>query len=269
MEVKMYNFNSSYVKHCEIFSSQEKATLHELANDIPLDVSQSDTRTSENAMIDCLYSLAVSMGSMYSYRNIESLAFDDRPAEGKTLDDTMAVKGLVSAYLQAMDTETDKVLGVRDFKEMNYAVMQYFGYHRRPGVVRNHLSELGLIAETAGTFEDPFDRAAYLHCAIYGLRPFHEGNGLTARFVQMASMVSSRVIPPFCRKQRADEWDATLHEFCKTGSYTAYRKFFLDAYRKDHDSIVRYLSPGATFRGVWKCRTYDESVDVDDSLVYG
>jgi len=86
------------------------------------------------------------------------------------------------------------------------------------------------ILSQANNYENPFERAIYLHCNLAYLQYFRDGNKRTARLMQTAALVQAAILPLFFSDTLIDKYrKATVHYY-ETGDYTPYVAFFKENY---------------------------------------
>ena len=78
-------------------------------------------------------------------------------------------------------------------------------------------------------YDDPLEKAVYLHCNIAKLQPFIDGNKRTSRMLESISLMNADIIPVYSAKD-ADilHYRKGLITFYETGDYSRYADYFLN-----------------------------------------
>ena len=78
-------------------------------------------------------------------------------------------------------------------------------------------------------YNNPLEKAVYLHCNIARLQPFIDGNKRTSRMIESIAMMNADLIPVYSAKD-ADilHYRKGLISFYETGNYSGYADYFLN-----------------------------------------
>jgi Fic family protein len=251
----MIPYQPSNLDFRPIFSKECLNKLHAFSDDIPLNKFMESPNNAEGLMTEYIYATAKIEGNTYTEAEVETLLKTGNTAAGKSITDALMILGMKKAYDYVMLTKPGDSVGYSEIMQVHsYAMIQLLN-QKDVGTIRDVevaitgskysqsfdvttlTSDLHRIAETSLKYNDPFERAAYLHCNIAYLQPFIDGNKRTARFMQMMSMIASGITPLFIRKEHIQNYRDAIIAYYKFGKYDKYEAFFLDTYKANRDTL--------------------------------
>lgn len=196
----------------------------------------------------CYYSGKVE-GNTYTYVETESLIKDGITSE-KRYEDAKMLKNLYNTFISELEYITKKgekekideatlfrlhkqitaeLIGSESSGVLRSRPVAITGTSYRPPKttieIRQSLSEIFYLQDL---YENPLERAVFLHCNLARLQPFIDGNKRTSRMVESVVMMNENIIPVYST-QDADinEYRRSLVEFYETEDYTSYADYFL------------------------------------------
>lgn len=86
--------------------------------------------------------------------------------------------------------------------------------------------------------DDPFEKAAGIHCVLLRLRYFTDGNRRSARLMETAVLVNHGITPLFLEESGFSSYSDAVLSCCERGSVCKYAEFFLRAYKRTIDSLL-------------------------------
>lgn len=108
----------------------------------------------------------------------------------------------------------------------------------RPEAVKDAGTLSGLL-EQVRKAADPFEQAARIHCALISQPIFGKANDRTARLMQTAVLVEHGMMPLFFEEDEITEYLAAVQAFRERGNGRKYAAFFLKAYKRTIDRLLR------------------------------
>jgi len=78
-------------------------------------------------------------------------------------------------------------------------------------------------------YDNPLERAVYLHCNMARLQPFVDGNKRTSRFLESIVLMNNNIIPPYSTKREdINAYRRGILSFYEKQNYTPYANYFLN-----------------------------------------
>ena len=200
------------------------------------------------AVVWCYYSGKIE-GNTYTYVETEALLKDGITSE-KRYEDAKMLKNLYNTFISEVEyinkQKNTEVIDERSLFRIHQSISSGLVSSEESGNLRNRAvrisgtdyippkniadirSKLNEILFDQDTYENPLEKAVYLHCNIAKLQPFIDGNKRTARMVESIVMMNADIIPVYSSKE-ADilNYRRGLIEFYETGNYSKYVEYFL------------------------------------------
>lgn len=201
------------------------------------------------AVVWCYYSGKIE-GNTYTYVETEALLKDGITSE-KRYEDAKMLKNLYNTFISEVEY-INKLKHTEDIDErtlfrIHQSISSGLVSSEESGQLRNRAvrisgtdyappknivdirTKLNEILYNQSLYDNPLERAVYLHCNIAKLQPFIDGNKRTARMIESITMMNADIIPVYSSKE-ADilNYRRGLIEFYETGSYRKYVTYFLD-----------------------------------------
>lgn len=234
--------------HREILTTEERAWLLAVAKNYPLDVFLKDNRNFEEAAVDFVYTSAKIEGNTYDRIDTDGLVRMGVTAGGKKHTDALMIVNLKSAFDDVMQADVNTVID-RDYVcNLHKVLMESLLPKKEQGMVRMSAVSIGAteyqplesftklteemktIMQVANRYNDPFERAIYLHCNLAYLQYFKDGNKRTARLTQTAALTQSGILPLFFSASLIEKYKRSVISYYETGEYRAYIDFFKENY---------------------------------------
>jgi len=87
-------------------------------------------------------------------------------------------------------------------------------------------------------YDNPLERAVYLHCNMARLQPFVDGNKRTSRFLESIVLMNNNIIPPYSTKREdINTYRRAILSFYEKQNYTPYANYFLNRQIRRINSI--------------------------------
>lgn len=259
-------YDPSFLDFHPILSDAQKADLEALALRLPLDEFLAGTRNPEEMMVDFVYTSAKIEGNTYSRLDTDVLLRLGITSGGKRFNDAVMLVNLRAAFEKAMDMADDAGESSESPLDMAWAagihqvIMRDLLPASQLGCVRREPVRIGgstyrpltdpdrlkvemqHMLATASQYDNPFERAIYLHCNTAYLQYFQDGNKRTARILQTASMAQSGLLPLFFQEELIGQYLTGTISYYETGSYESYADFFVSNHRMVVDALKPVLA---------------------------
>lgn len=195
-----------FVAQRPILAEEDKAFLHDLTRAYSLRQFRADTRNYEEMAVDFAYTSAKIEGNTYDRLDTDNLLRLGVTAGGKRYSDAVMLFNLRNGFGHAMES-TASPLNLDYLGELHKILMKDLLPSHEQGLVPNSAvtitatlykpiaeasrlrAECRVILSEAAHYDDPFERAIYLHCNLAYLQYFRDGNKQTARLMQTADLV--------------------------------------------------------------------------------
>ena len=200
------------------------------------------------AVVWCYYSGRIE-GNTYSLVETEALIKDDITAS-KTYSETKMIKNLYNTFISIVEmvkhnervkideffvktvhsSLTDELLKTDYRGKFRDMPVQIVGTEYKPPIDRDTVARIfDTILDEQYLYENPLERAIFLHCNIARLQPFHDGNKRTARTLESTVLMSSNIVPVYSsRPEDTLKYREAIIDFYETENYEKYINFFLD-----------------------------------------
>lgn len=254
-------YNPAFVEYRNILSDAEKERLHGFAAKFSLARFKEDARNYEETMVDFVYTSAKIEGNTYDRIDTDNLLRLGVTAGGKKYSDALMLINLRNGFERVMLTESTTKLDHDYLCNLHKVVMRDLLPAHEQGIVRTSAVNIGastydppadagrlrteirFILPEAEKYDDPFERAIYLHCNLAYLQYFRDGNKRTSRLMQTAALVQGGKLPMLFNDALIESYKRATVNYYETGSYAPYVKFFKDSYEITVDKMLGEPSP--------------------------
>ena len=177
------------------------------------------------AVIWCYYSGKIE-GNTYTYVETETLLKDGITPE-KRYEDAKMLKNLHNTFVG----ELEYIHKRKNQEQIDERTLFRIHSTISDGLVSNRediMQKLGMILFEQEQYQNPLERAVFLHCNVARIQPFIDGNKRTSRMLESVVMMNADLIPVYSAKD-ADilHYRRGLIAFYETGDYTQYADYFL------------------------------------------
>ena len=233
-----------------IFNEEQQKKAEEILNN-PLSKlsSLSSSELRNLAVVWCYYSGKIE-GNTYTYVETETLLKDGITPE-KRYEDAKMLKNLHNTFVGEMEyinkgknqetidermlfrihsTISDGLVSTEERGQLRNRPVRISGTEYIPPKSKEDImQQLGIILFEQEQYDNPLERAVFLHCNIARIQPFIDGNKRTSRMVESIVMMNNDIIPIYSAKD-ADilHYRRGLIAFYETGNYNQYADYFLD-----------------------------------------
>lgn len=243
------NYEPAFVAKRPILTTEDRQVLHALSEAYTLDQFRADARNYDEMMVDFVYTSAKIEGNTYDRIDTDNLLRLGVTSGGKRYTDALMLVNLREGFTQAMQAEPVTPLDADYLGRLHKVLMKDLLPASEQGIGRttavtigaSHYkpladpvrlrTELGVILDQAGQYDDPFERSIYLHCNLAYLQYFQDGNKRTARLMQTAALVQANRLPLFFNDTLIDQYQRATVGYYETGDYAPYVAFFKRNYR--------------------------------------
>ncbi len=247
-------YEPKFLDKREIFSQKDRETLKELM--IKFEEIKSNRKLLESQEFEFVYISAKTEGNTYTRGEAISLLERGLTAGGKPFYDAKMLENLKSAFDKFVlfpEEITKKVIKDIHFV-LNDGILQkqslgvfrgeavsIKGSSYLPPTGREYISsEIDYILENYKKYDNPFERAVYMHCNIAYLQPFKDGNKRTARVLQAVSLARDGIMPLVSKDKFIALYLDSLLSYYESGSYSMYCGYFLEAYKEQSDYLINF-----------------------------
>lgn len=200
------------------------------------------------AVVWCYYSGKIE-GNTYTYVETEALLKDDVTSP-KRYEDAKMLKNLYNGFITvleqilkdgAIDIDQRAVLTIHSIlaDELVQAADKGTLRSKAVGITGTTYTPPKEADEIKERFEDilsgqylydnPMERAVYLHCNTARLQPFIDGNKRTSRFLESIVLMNNDIIPVYSAKDEdLLNYRKGLIHFYETEDYSPYADYFLN-----------------------------------------
>lgn len=215
MAMDKHIFNEEQLKRAEGIIRNPLAKLSSLTSSELRDL----------AVIWCYYSGKIE-GNTYTYVETETLLKDGITPE-KRYEDAKMLKNLHNSFVG----ELEYIHKGKNQEQIDERTLFRIHSTISDGLVSNRediMQKLGMILFEQEQYQNPLERAVFLHCNVARIQPFIDGNKRTSRMLESVVMMNADLIPVYSAKD-ADilDYRRGLIAFYETGDYTQYADYFL------------------------------------------
>lgn len=240
-------YDPSFVSCRQILSDEDKLSLRILSQVYTLAQFRADTRNYEEVAVDFIYTSAKIEGNTYDRIDTDNLVRMGITAGGKKWSDAVMIVNLRNGFDSVMNN--DKPIDIDYLRYLHKILMKDLLPEKEQGLVRMsgvHIgastytpiadpmrlsTEIKFILPEVQKYQDPFEKAIYLHCNLAYLQYFRDGNKRTARLMQTASLVKDDVLPLFFSDTLIEQYKRATIGYYETGDYKPYVSFFKENYK--------------------------------------
>ncbi len=233
-----------------IFNAEQLKKAEEiLRNPLSKLSSLSSSELRNLAVVWCYYSGKIE-GNTYTYVETETLLKDGITPE-KRYEDAKMLKNLHNTFVGELEyinkgqnqepidertlfrihsTISDGLVSTEERGQLRSRPVRISGTEYIPPKSKEDIMQhLGMILFDQEKYDNPLERAVFLHCNIARIQPFIDGNKRTSRMVESIVMMNANLIPIYSAKD-ADilHYRRGLIAFYETGDYEQYADYFLD-----------------------------------------
>lgn len=225
----------------------------------------------ELSVVWCYYSGKIE-GNTYTYVETEALLKDGITSE-KRYEDAKMLKNLYNAFVSELEyinrMKNRETIDERTLFRIHSSISAELVSGEESGCLRNRPvrisgteyvppkdireinQELNRILYGQDRFENPMEKAVFLHCNLARLQPFIDGNKRTARMVESIVLMNADIIPVYSsRDSDILNYRRGLVYFYETGDYSQYANYFLNKQIERINDIApakfQYREEGAT-----------------------
>lgn len=259
-------YQPNFIELKPILSESDSAFLYALSDQYPLSQLLNTPRSINDLSLDFVYTSAQIEGNTYSKLDTDALIQYGITAGGKRYTDAVMILRLREALNTVLTVSASDKLDTSYVCALHKQVMTNLLPDNQQGLMRSHGVRIGgtgytplnnpnqlrqefvTIFENAQLFNNPFERAIYLHCNLAYLQYFSDGNKRTSRLMQTACLVQADITPLFFHENFIDSYKTALITYYETGNYQPYVEFFKANYEfsitgvlpfsKDNDSYT-------------------------------
>jgi Fic family protein len=232
-------FNDIQKKKADFIMANKYAKLSLLAS----------SEIKDLAVVWCYYSGKIE-GNTYTYVETEALLKDNITSE-KRYEDAKMLKNLYNTFVSEMEyinkghyreqidertlfrlhrSITSELVSSEESGMLRSRAVRITGTeYVPPKEIREIRATLNEILFNQELYNNPLEKAVYLHCNIARLQPFIDGNKRTSRMIESIAMMNADLIPVYSAKD-ADilHYRKGLISFYETENYSGYADYFLN-----------------------------------------
>lgn len=221
------------------------------------DLSSSDIK--ELSVVWCYYSGKIE-GNTYTYVETEALLKDGITSE-KRYEDAKMLKNLYNTFVSELEyinqMKNTEVIDERTLFRVHSSISTELVSGEESGCLRSRAvrisgteyvppkdiveirQALNRILYKQEQFQNPLEKAMFLHCNLARLQPFIDGNKRTARMIESIVMMNADIIPVYSSRD-ADilNYRRGLVHFYETEDYSQYADYFLNKQIERINSIA-------------------------------
>lgn len=233
-----------------LFNPKQKEKAEYIMNSRYSKISNLTSQEKKNLCCAWCYYSGKIEGNTYTYVETAALLQDGITSE-KRYDDARMLKNLYNAFTSEMkyierqgnqeEINETTLLRIHQILASGLESSENCGVYRG-GPVRiggtNYIpprersmiiSEINRILYEQEQYDDPFERAVFLHCNIAKTQPFFDANKRTSRMMESIVLMNNDIIPNYSTEDRDIlHYRKAIVRFYETGNYNQYIDFFLD-----------------------------------------
>lgn len=203
----------------------------------------------ELCVVWCYYSGKIE-GNTYTYVETEALLKDGITSE-KRYEDAKMLKNLYNTFVSEVEyinrMKNTENIDERTLFRIHSAISAELVSGEETGCLRSRpvrisgteyvppkdiveiRQELNRILYDQDGFENPLEKAVFLHCNLAKLQPFIDGNKRTSRMIESIVLMNADIIPVYSSKDSDIlNYRKSLVHFYETGDYSQYTDYFLN-----------------------------------------
>lgn len=246
------DYNPNFLDYRSFLTDKEKNKLHSLAKQIKPDFLR-NFRNIEEFGFDFVFNSSQLEGNTYNQYDTEALIKFGQTAGGKNFFDAVMILNLRDAFqfLNANLNNIELNNINKDFlKDLHFLISKNLVPQGNSGIVRqtsvkiggttyvplsnpqNLENELNYLLSVSKKYEDPFEKALYLHNNLSYLQYFVDCNKRTARSVLTFVLMRENLFPCLFNLSNQTEYSKSLVKYYETGNYDDFKKYFIESYEK-------------------------------------
>ncbi len=251
---KMIPYNPHFLDNIEIFTPEERDTLDRLNEAVSLSKFLSNKSYVNSLGIDFIHASAKIEGNRYDKMDTLTLLEYGLTAGGKRYSDAKMILNLRDAYY--LSVQEDLGASKTTLKELHYILCDEMVADSARATPREQAvtisgceyvpldgakkldDALDVMFERYATIPNAFDQAIYLHCNLAYLQYFKDCNKRTARAMLNVSLKQSGKMLYIPSEERVSRYLASLVTYYETGSYDAFKAYFIDEYKEVVDDVL-------------------------------
>lgn len=253
----MSGYQPDFLNIRPIFTVGEQEHLAELGSRLPLSVLTKSSRNIEEIGIDFVYSSAQLEGNTYNKFDTQALLKLGQTAGGKLYSDAVMLVNLRESYRYLLaNLERPSPFDWMNFLKTTHSLIAdnllekgAIGVVRHGSVTisgtdyvplsnpQNLNTELKWLIQTAQNFNNPFDRAVYLHNNLAYLQYFKDCNKRTARSSMAMALMRDNLFPCMLAPDSYSVYAEAVVSYYETGDYELFKRYFITAYE---NTVLKY-----------------------------
>lgn len=250
----MITYNPKYLDNTNIFTSSEIELLEELNEKVSLDKFLNNKSYIDKFGLDFIHTSALIEGNTYDKLDTQALIQYGRTAGGKKYSDAKMILNLRDAYENFITNDLKPTK--QTLKDLHYILSaEMVAEHQRatprnsevtitgcnyvPLATKEKLDdELNYLFKISDTIKNPFDKALYIHNNLAYLQYFTDCNKRTVRVMLNIVLKDGSKMIYIPDEESVKEYLKSIVNYYETGSYSAFKKYFINSYKKVVDMIV-------------------------------
>lgn len=250
-------YNPDFLNYRRVLSDNDKQQLSQIVTRFPLSDLLSQQRILSEMAMDFAYTSAKIEGNTYCREEAYSLLSEGITAGGKRFSDATTLINLHRAFMIVIDGNVEPL----DFAylcDLHHVLMNDLlpaaeqGQLRKSSVTIGGTSytpisdpkrlraEVDFLLDEAKKYDNPFEKAIYLHCNLAYLQLFQDGNKRTSRMVQTALLVQAGVLPLFFSDRLIRQYLSATVTYYETGCYDDYVTFVIENYHANIEKLTLF-----------------------------
>ena len=250
----MVTYNPDYLDKTEIFTQKEITLLEELNQKVSLAKFLNNKSYIDKFGLDFIHTSALIEGNTYDKLDTQTLIQYGRTAGGKKYSDAKMILNLRDAYelFITKDLQPSK----QTLKDLHYILSAEMVAENKRAVPRdsevlitgcNYIplatkekleDELNYLFKVSDKIENPFNKALYIHNNLAYLQYFTDCNKRTARLMLNVVLKQSLKMIYIPDEESVKEYLKSIVSYYETGSYSLFKKYFINSYKKTIEMIV-------------------------------
>lgn len=257
------NYNPDFLNYRAILTEEEKEKLFLLNKKINFKTFMSQ-KNIEELGIDFVYSSAMLEGNSYTLHDTLTLLKLGQTAGGKNFNDAVMILNLRKSYellIANLKNSFSNINEYKDFiKENHFEISKDLVPKGKRGAIRNETikisgteykplssskmldTELNYLLNISGKYDNPFEKAIYLHNNLAYLQYFVDCNKRTARNISSFELLRNEIFPCLYSKGSGQEYISNLLKYYETGDYSDFKNYFISTFEKSiQDNLTMEL----------------------------
>lgn len=234
----------------EMFTPKQKEKADYILNSRFSKISSLTSQDKKNLCCAWCYYSGKIEGNTYTYVETAALLQDGITSE-KRYDDARMLKNLYNTFVSEMEyiekggnqenidertllrihkmlasgLESSEKCGNYRWEPVRIGGTDYIPPKERSTII----SEIGRILFEQEQFENPLEKAVFLHCNIAKTQPFFDANKRTSRMIESIVLMNNGIIPNYSTKDSDIlHYRKAIVDFYERNDYSSYIDYFLD-----------------------------------------